>query len=102
MTGEGRGGRCQELALSFALQVNGLNNLLLLDAGTDGTDGPTDAAGAFADGHTVIRSKRAGIDALNMLLENDSYSFFKEIDDLFITGPTGANVMDIYILLISD
>lgn len=102
VTGGGRGGRCQELALSFALQVNGLSNLLLLAAGTDGTDGPTDAAGAFADGHTVIRSKRAEIDALNMLLENDSYSFFKEIDDLFITGPTGTNVMDIYLLLISD
>lgn len=82
------------------MEVNGLGNVLLLAAGTDGTDGPTDAAGAFADGTTVIRGKDAGMIASSMLLQNNSYSFFNQIDDLLITGPTGTNVMDIYILLI--
>ncbi|WP_440953773.1 glycerate kinase type-2 family protein [Methanococcoides sp. FTZ1] len=100
VTGQGKGGRCQEFALSFAVEVSGLENVLLLAAGTDGTDGPTDAAGAFAGGNTITRGKEAGLSASSMLSQNDSYTFFEKLDDLFITGPTGTNVMDIYLLLI--
>jgi len=73
----------------------------LLAAGTDGTDGPTDAAGAFADGETCARAEAAGLDASDFLARNDSYNFFRRLDDLLITGPTGTNVMDLYLFLIN-
>ena len=98
--GRGKGGRCQELALSFAIEVEGLENMLLLAAATDGNDGPTDAAGAFADGDTVDKGQDVQMEARVMLQHNNSYQFFKETEDLFITGPTGTNVMDIYVLLV--
>ncbi len=100
LKGRGKGGRCQELALSFALEVEGLKNVLLLAAATDGNDGPTDAAGAFATGDTVEKGQDVHIDARVMLQHNNSYQFFKETEDLFMTGPTGTNVMDIYVLLV--
>ncbi len=102
LNGNGRGGRCQEMALAAALDLEDIHQVALLCAGTDGRDGPTDAAGAFAFGDTVARGKQAGLDAKRFLKRNDSYSFFKHIGELFITGPTRTNVMDLAILLIDD
>jgi glycerate-2-kinase len=100
LRGTGKGGRNMELALAGAMALQGTSGILLLSAGTDGTDGPTDAAGAFADGNTVSRAKRLGLSAEKHLHENDAYPFFKALDDLLITGPTRTNVMDMQILLI--
>ncbi|NOY64337.1 MAG: glycerate kinase [Nitrospirae bacterium] len=99
--GTGKGGRNTELALSFALQIQGHDGITLLSAGTDGTDGPTDAAGAIVDGKTIERGLSRGLDPLEYLENNDSYSFLEKTGDLFITGPTGTNVMDIQIIIIS-
>ncbi|WP_321420555.1 glycerate kinase [uncultured Methanomethylovorans sp.] len=96
----GKGGRCQEMALSFAIEAEDLENLLFLAAGTDGIDGPTDAAGAFADGDSVEKASMLGMDAREMLDVHDSYDFFNSIGDLHKIGQTGTNVMDIYILLV--
>ena len=98
--GNGKGGRNQEMALSAAIELAGMNNVLFLSAGTDGTDGPTDAAGAFAFGDTTAKGKEHGLDAVDFLTQNDSYHFFEKTGDLFITGPTRTNVMDIQILLV--
>lgn len=97
--GSGRGGRNTELALAFAIEAAGLPGVTLLSAGTDGNDGETDAAGAFADGLTAARAGRAGLDPAAFLENNDSYGFFKTEGGLFVTGPTGTNVMDIQLLL---
>ena len=94
--GKGKGGRNQEFALAAAIEIAGLSNVLVLSGGTDGTDGPTDAAGAIADGLTL---SRAG-DASDYLNRNDSYPFFEQLGDLVKTGPTGTNVMDVHLLLI--
>lgn len=102
ITGSGTGGRNMELALAGAMALQGTSGVLLLSAGTDGTDGPTDAAGAFADGNTVSRAAGLGLSAEKHLNENNAYPFFKAIDDLMITGPTRTNVMDMQILLISE
>ncbi len=99
--GSGKGGRNQEFALAAAIAIDGLSNVLVLSAGTDGTDGPTDAAGAIATGSTVDRAQTMGIDAQEYLSRNDSYSFFSALGDLVKTGPTGTNVMDIHVLLAS-
>jgi len=96
----GKGGRCQEMSLSFAIETQALENLLFLAAGTDGIDGPTDAAGAFADGSSVKRASMRGMDAREMLDSHNSYVFFDSIDDLHKIGQTGTNVMDIYVLLV--
>jgi glycerate-2-kinase len=93
--GRGRGGRNQELALAAALALDRGPATALLAAGTDGSDGPTDAAGAFADEGTVERGRRAGVDALAALAENDSYGFFAAEGGLWVTGPTRTNVMDL-------
>ena len=98
--GGGQGGRNTELALAFALEIKDLQGITLLSAGTDGTDGPTDAAGALADGQTVAQALSLGLDPRNYLADNDSYTFFKKIDDLVITGPTGTNVMDLQLILL--
>lgn len=100
VSGEGKGGRNTELALAFALEIEGIPGISFLSAGTDGTDGPTDAAGAFADGKTAERARRIGLDPKAYLANNDSYNLFRETDDLLITGPTGTNVMDIQIILV--
>jgi glycerate 2-kinase len=100
LTGDGRGGRNQEFALAAALSIEGLDDIVVLSGGTDGTDGPTDAAGAIADGATVARGLGKGLDPKDFLRRNDSYNFFQELGDLLITGPTRTNVMDIYMLLI--
>jgi glycerate 2-kinase len=98
--GDGRGGRNQEFALAAAIQLRGLARWLLLSAGTDGTDGPTDAAGAIASGNTVDRAERAGLVAAERLEANDSYTVFQSIEELVKTGPTGTNVMDVNLFLV--
>jgi hydroxypyruvate reductase/glycerate 2-kinase len=98
--GNGIGGRNMELALAFALEIEGIEGITLLSAGTDGTDGPTDAAGAIVNGETIRKAKFLGIEAEEYLKNNDSYHFFERIECLFVTGPTGTNVMDIQIVVI--
>jgi glycerate 2-kinase len=99
VTGSGKGGRNQEFALSAALALAGVPEVLAFCAGTDGTDGPTDAAGAIATGDTLERARRLGLDPRQHLDNNDAYPFFSALGDLVKTGPTGTNVMDIDILL---
>jgi hydroxypyruvate reductase len=99
--GKGKGGRNQEFALAAALGINGMPKTVVLSAGTDGTDGPTDAAGAIADGQTIDRARQRNLDASAFLANNDSYNFFQGLDDLVVTGPTGTNVMDIRLFLIA-
>ena len=94
----GRGGRNQEFALVAAAELAGMN-VHLLSAGTDGIDGPTDAAGAFADATTVIRAEERQLDLHGAIMRHDSYGFFEALGDLFRSGPTGTNVMDIKITL---
>jgi glycerate 2-kinase len=94
----GKGGRNQEFALAAAIEVAGLEDVLILSAGTDGTDGPTDAAGAMADGTTVERGNSKAGDALE---NHDAYPFFAELGDLVTTGSTGTNVMDLHLILVS-
>jgi hydroxypyruvate reductase len=100
LRGDGRGGRNQEFALAAALSARGLEEVAILAGGTDGTDGPTDAAGALADGATCDRAARLGLSAADFLARNDSYHFFQPLGDLLMTGPTGTNVMDLYLLLL--
>ena len=97
--GKGRGGRNQELALAAALQLAGWDNVAVASVATDGTDGPTEAAGAYADGHTVQRAKEIGRDPLRDLASNDSYSLFAALGDLIVTGPTNTNVNDLIFVL---
>ncbi len=97
--GNGKGGRNQEFALAAAMAIRGMPKVLVLSAGTDGTDGPTDAAGATATGDTVERGRQMALDAAEYLRRNDSYRFFDVLGDLIRTGPTGTNVMDIHLLL---
>lgn len=100
LRGKGRGGRNQEMALAAALALAGWPNLLITCFGTDGSDGPTDAAGAFADGQTVARAQAAGLAPVEYLSHNDSYNFFAALDDLIITGPTNTNVNDLTFILV--
>ena len=96
--GSGIGGRCQEMALAAAIAMRGVRGVGVMAFGTDGTDGPTDAAGAMVDGGTVERGEAAGLDPEAMLEENDSYAFLKASGDLVMTGPTGTNVNDVMIV----
>ena len=100
VTGEGIGGRNQELVLSASLHVSNLEDVTIASFSTDGIDGPTDAAGAVADSFTSKRARHRGLDPSCYLERNDSYHFFKELGDLLITGATGTNVMDIVALMI--
>ena len=102
LQGDGLGGRNQEFALASALAIEGLDKVIVLSGGTDGTDGPTDAAGAIADGTTVARGRESGLDPKDFLQRNDSYNFFQKLDGLVMTGPTRTNVMDIYMLLVGS
>jgi hydroxypyruvate reductase len=94
--GKGMGGRNQEFVLAAAMEIAGLDQTVVLSGGTDGTDGPTDAAGAIADGKTLA----LGPDAQKYLAENDSYHYFEKLGDLVITGPTNTNVMDVRVMLV--
>jgi glycerate-2-kinase len=98
--GSGIGGRNQELALGAVAKMQGLNSILATLA-TDGIDGPTDAAGAIVDGRTFKKANEIGLDVDEFLSENDSFNFFSRLGDLLITGPTGTNVNDITIILVS-
>jgi len=98
--GSGLGGRNQEFALATALEIQGFEKIVVLSGGTDGTDGPTDAAGAIADHTTVERARGMGLSPKAYLENNDSYSFFQRLGDLLITGPTHTNVMDVRIFLV--
>ena len=79
-----------------------MENVVVLAGGTDGNDGPTDAAGAIADGRTLARARAKGLDPLDYLRRNDSYHFFQLLEDLVITGPTRTNVMDVYMVLVGS
>lgn len=100
LKGTGLGGRNQELALSAAKYIAGIPNAALISVGSDGTDGPTDAAGGYVDGDTLKDLEKAGVDYSAMLNNNDSYHALKAIGGLIITGPTGTNVNDVAIGLI--
>ncbi|MEM3955139.1 MAG: glycerate kinase [Candidatus Bathyarchaeia archaeon] len=100
VTGKGKGGRNQEIALASALYISGMRGVAIASFSTDGVDGPTDAAGAIVDGATVQRSRNIGLNPEEYLLNNDSYNFFKQLGDLIFTGPTGTNVNDVAILIV--
>ena len=100
--GNGLGGRNQEFALAAALDIAGSENIVVLSGGTDGNDGPTDAAGAISDTHTLKRAEELNLSPTQYLDNNDSYHFFEKLDDLLKTGPTNTNVMDIRIMLIDN
>ena len=106
VTGSGIGGRNQEFALAFALEIDGLEGVALLSGGTDGVDGPTDAAGAIVDGDTAELARGVGLDPAASLIGNDSHRFFVELgrraggSPLLVTGPTGTNVMDIQAVVV--
>jgi glycerate 2-kinase len=100
VTGSGRGGRCQEFALRMAQRIDGMADVWAFAAGTDGTDGPTSAAGACVDGDSWQRMRRAGIDPSALLADNDAHAALQASDDLLVTGPTGTNVADLYAVLI--
>jgi glycerate 2-kinase len=99
--GRGKGGRNLEFTLAAALELEGLTGVCFLSGGTDGTDGPTDAAGAVGDGQTVGRGLAKGLDPRDFLAKNDSYHFFQHLEDLLITGPTNTNVMDLRVMLVN-
>lgn len=100
LRGQGKGGRNQELALAAAIDLDGWPHIALLSGGTDGTDGPTDAAGAIADGSTIARAAARQLSARAHLRDNDAYHFFAPLGDLLITGATGTNVMDLQLVLV--
>lgn len=102
ITGAGLGGRNQEFALATAFDIAGKENIVVLSGGTDGTDGPTDAAGAFSHTFSVKKALSMGIEPYSFLNNNDSYHFFQKLDDLVITGPTNTNVMDLRIVLVKN
>jgi glycerate 2-kinase len=104
VTGNGRGGRAQQCSLAMAIELASVaagRKILAMFAGTDGIDGPTDAAGAIATPETVERAADAGVDASAALARNDAYEFFKGLGDLVIIGPTGTNVADIMVVLVN-
>lgn len=108
ITGSGMGGRSQELALAFAVEIEGHDAVSLLSAGSDGSDGPNDAAGAMVNSRTAARARQLGIEPEQYLADNDSYHFFQQFDARsgeqthLLTGPSGTNVMDIQIMLLGD
>jgi len=100
VTGSGKGGRNQELALRGAMKIAGLPNISWLSVGTDGIDGPTDAAGALVDGRTFKQAQGQGLDPKTYLENNDSYHFHEQMGTLVKTGPTGNNLMDVTLVLV--
>jgi glycerate-2-kinase len=99
VTGKGLGGRNQEIALAAAQKLNDMNGVVVASLSTDGVDGPTDAAGAIADGKTLARAAKMGLTPEEYLAENDSYHFFSKLGDLIFTGPTGTNVNDVSVIV---
>jgi hydroxypyruvate reductase len=97
--GQGRGGRNQEFALAAAIHLDGVDDVTIMAFATDGTDGPTSAAGAIVDGSTVGRARALGLDPRQCLADNDSHTFFQKLGDLLVTGPTNTNVDDLYVII---
>ena len=95
--GQGKGGRCQEFALAAALELTPSDRITILAAGTDGTDGPTDATGAIVDAGSIARGAAAGADARRALGDNDAYAFLRASADLVVSGPTRTNLLDLYL-----
>ncbi|MBQ1256798.1 MAG: glycerate kinase [Clostridia bacterium] len=100
LTGKGKGGRNQELALSAAVGMDGSDLMAVFSVGSDGTDGPTDAAGGYTDGDTVRELREKGIEVFDVLKNNDAYNALKEVGGLVFTGPTGTNVNDVAVALL--
>lgn len=100
LTGSGLGGRNQELALAAAPGIAGMKDTVVFSLGSDGTDGPTDAAGGIVDGNTMQRLSDAGLSVHQVLADNDAYHALKAVDGLLVTGPTGTNVNDVSVVLI--
>ena len=101
LNGDGKGGPNSEFLLSLALEIDGFDNIYALSADTDGIDGSQDNAGAYADGRTIGRMREKGIDPAAMLANNDAWTAFDSIDELFVCGPTGTNVNDFRAILIT-
>jgi hydroxypyruvate reductase len=99
LTGNGKGGRNQEIALAAAEGIAGIDNMVIFSVGSDGTDGPTDAAGGIVDGSTAGKLKARGLGLQEILDNNDAYNGLKAVDGLIMTGPTGTNVNDVTVLL---
>jgi glycerate 2-kinase len=97
--GKGLGGRCQEMALSAAQAISKMNDICFLAGSTDGTDGPTNAAGGLVDPDSVARGRTAGVSDAKALSENDSYHYLKSCGGLLVTGPTGSNVNDLVLIV---
>lgn len=102
LKGNGKGGRNQEMALTAAVTMAGLENIMFFSVGSDGTDGPTDAAGGIVDGSTYEKLKKQGFDVEAELANNNSYELLKAVDGLVMTGPTGTNVNDFSVLLMDS
>jgi len=100
VTGKGLGGRNQEIVLAAALKLGDMDGVVIASLSTDGVDGPTDAAGAIADGKTLVRGAEMELSADGILAENNSYNFFSKLGDLVFTGPTGTNVNDISVIVV--
>ncbi|MEM2367107.1 MAG: glycerate kinase [Candidatus Bathyarchaeia archaeon] len=100
VAGKGKGGRNQEIALAASLKIRGLEGVVIASLSTDGVDGPTDAAGAIADGKTMAKAEVLGLKAEEFLADNNSYGFFSQISDLIFTGPTGTNVNDVSVIIV--
>ena len=100
LKGRGKGGRNQEMALMAALQLDGFDDTAVVCLATDGTDGPTDASGAIADGTSLPRARALNLDAREHLERNDAYPFFLALDDLLLTGPTNTNVNDLHFVFV--
>lgn len=102
LTGKGLGGRNQELALAAAPGIDGLSHTAVFSVGSDGTDGPTDAAGGYVDGGTMDQLRGCGVDVFSVLRDNDAYHALQAVNGLIITGPTGTNVNDVAVALLQD
>jgi glycerate-2-kinase len=100
VSGKGSGGRNQEIALAAASKLRSMDGAVVASLNTDGIDGPTDAAGAIADGKTVARAVEMGLNSTEFLAENDSYNFFSKLGDLLFTGPTSTNVNDLSVIVV--
>ena len=100
LTGKGKGGRNQELALSAATGIEGNDTMAVFSVGSDGTDGPTDAAGGYADGDTAAELRAKGLEIYKVLQDNDAYNALRAVDGLIFTGPTGTNVNDVAVALL--
>jgi len=100
VVGKGKGGRNQEIALGAALKIGNMDGVVIASVSTDGVDGPTDAAGAIADGKTLKRTRELKLNPREFLANNDSYAFFSKLGDLVFTGPTGTNVCDVVVIVV--